>query len=58
MNKNIFLLIFFFSEKKRLNSFFYGNPWESDPSIPRLFPLVCSKLNEMIKFESSVFKLN
>ena len=46
------------SNPSRMNSFFYGNPWEPDASLPRIYPLVCSRLNPAIKFESSTFKIN
>jgi hypothetical protein len=40
-----------------MNSFFYGNPNEEEPYIPRQFPLIASQLNADISFRSSSFKL-
>ena len=40
-----------------MNSFFYGNPCQDDPSLPRLFPLIASSLNKNISFKHSSFKL-
>ena len=41
-----------------MNSFFYGNPYNDDPTEPRVIPLIASSLNENVSFGDSTFKLS
>ena len=39
---------------RRLNSFFYGNPYES-PEVVRIFPFICSKIHSGVQYMDCTF---
>lgn len=39
----------------RLNSFFYGNPCKDDPEIVKMYPYICSRLNEAVQYMDCTF---
>ncbi|KAL4449715.1 hypothetical protein ABPG74_008088 [Tetrahymena malaccensis] len=47
----------FHGHSKKMNSFFYGNPYEEDPYLPKLIPMECQNTNKGIDFRSCTFKL-
>eukprot|EP00825_Cyclidium_porcatum_P016768 TRINITY_DN1968_c0_g1_i3.p1 TRINITY_DN1968_c0_g1~~TRINITY_DN1968_c0_g1_i3.p1 ORF type:complete len:218 (-),score=41.05 TRINITY_DN1968_c0_g1_i3:113-766(-) len=55
--KDVRLILDLHGHSKKMNSFFYGNPNEEMPHIPKSFPLAAAQLNQDISFRSSSFKL-
>lgn len=56
---NLFNIIFNITcTPKRMNSFFYGNPHEGEPLLPKMIPIQSSQLNKGIDFKSSTFKIS
>ncbi|KAL4501729.1 hypothetical protein ABPG72_018780 [Tetrahymena utriculariae] len=47
----------FHGHSKKMNSFFYGNPYEEDPYLPKIIPMECQNINKGIDFRSCTFKL-
>ena len=39
----------------RLNSFFYGNPFPEKPEIVKMYPYICSRLNEGVQYMDCTF---
>ncbi|KAL4469431.1 hypothetical protein ABPG74_004684 [Tetrahymena malaccensis] len=51
------LLVDFHGHSKKLNAFFYGNTYYSQPELTRIFPMMLSKYEPRISFEDCRFKV-
>ncbi|EAS06330.2 zinc carboxypeptidase family protein (macronuclear) [Tetrahymena thermophila SB210] len=47
----------FHGHSKKMNSFFYGNPYEEDPYLPKIIPMECQNINKGVDFRSCTFKI-